>query len=243
MPTDDMRMPTCTHNTYHPTKCINQHAIYQCNMSTCSMSMQTCNMPACSMSMQTYNMLACTMSACSICQCKHACSMSMQTCLQYVNAKCNVPTCSMSTYSMQRLNMHLLTCSIQVHKMSMYGHNNMYSHRWRNILHVCIDILHVCIDILHADILHACMLAYCMFTLTYCMPAYCMFALTYCMPTYCIDIWHVGLYALLDNVLCMQVGMRMLQLSVGMAYINSNSACRISALLTHRTTPHREEVD
>ena len=105
MPTDDMRMPTCTHNTYHPTKCINQHAIYQCNMSTCSMSMQTCNMPACSMSMQTYNMLACTMSACSICQCKHACSMSMQTCLQYVNA--NMPAvcqCEMQCANMQYVN-------------------------------------------------------------------------------------------------------------------------------------------
>ena len=63
-----------------------------------------------------------------------------------------------------------------------------------------------------------CMPAHCMFALTYCMPAHCMFALTYCMPAHCmfayympvhIDIWHVGLYTLLDDILCIQVGICM----------------------------------
>ena len=57
------------------------------------------------------------------------------------------------------------------------------------ILHVCIDTLHVCIDILHAGILHVC--------------------IDICMPAYCINTWHVGLYTLLDDILCMQVGIRM----------------------------------
>ena len=83
------------------------------------------------------------------------------------------------------------------------------------------------IDILHASIMlmlmlvnaclviACCMLTYCM--LAYCMFAliYCMFALTYRMLAYCIDIWHVGLYTLLDDILCMYVGIHMS--SVGMA--------------------------
>ena len=82
------QLSACT--IYYPTKCMNQHAIYQCNMpacsmQTCSMSMQTCNMPACSMSIQT-------------------CNMSMQP--------CNMPACSMSTYSMQWLNMCLPTYAV-----------------------------------------------------------------------------------------------------------------------------------
>ena len=32
VPTDDMHMPTCMHYYNHPTKCINQRVIYQCNM-------------------------------------------------------------------------------------------------------------------------------------------------------------------------------------------------------------------
>ena len=60
------------------------------------------------------------------------------------------------------------------------------------ILHV--NILHVYIDILHAGILHVCIDI---------------------LLAYCIDKWHVGLYTLLDDILCMQVGIRMS--SVGMA--------------------------
>ena len=119
------------------------------------------------------------------------------------------------------------------------------------ILHVCIDTLHVCIDILHVDILHAGIFAclhwhtacwhiacrhFCMFALTYCMPAHCMFALTYCMPSYCIDIWHVGLYTLLDDIhLCIVHT----SWHTHVVSWHGIDACRISALLTH-TTPHKK---
>ena len=141
MPTDDMRL--CHTNwqhayanlyaqyidVYHPAKCINQHAIYQCNMPACGMSMQTCTLPACSLLMQTCKIPACNMSTSS---------MLMQTC-KCVNATLIMPACSMSTYIQHAVCQH--TYSMQWLKTYVYQHAVCWRARCK-----CTDLI-TCIHI------------------------------------------------------------------------------------------------
>ena len=110
---------------YHPTKCINQHAIISmqyagmqyvnANMQCAGMQYVTANMQNAGMQYVNMQYVKANM---QLCQCKHA------ICQHAI---------IMSTYSMQWLNMHLPACSMPTCKMSMYRSSNMYSHRWRNI--------------------------------------------------------------------------------------------------------------
>ena len=136
-----------------------------------------------------------------------ACSMSMQT--------CNMLACIMS--ACEHAICHHAVCS------STYVNTCCYGCIYIDILHTCIlqvgkrmfslccfaltYCMHVCIDILHADIPHASIL----YWHTACRHV----ALIYGMLVY--------IYTLLDDILCMQVGMRMSL--VGMAWQTYSIQC------------------